>query len=72
MPTSRARQPKPDRRRALELLAGCGADGCTEAIVLAHGFTVDDMVELVRAALATGDRRPGVLASRPNGHGALP
>jgi hypothetical protein len=32
------RPPKPDRRRALELLASC-LDGCTEAIMLAHGFS---------------------------------
>jgi hypothetical protein len=46
------RLPKPDRRRALELLASC-PDGFTEAIMLAHGFTVAQMVELVRAGLAT-------------------
>jgi hypothetical protein len=45
---SRRRLPKPDRRRALELLASC-RDGCTEAIMLAHGFTIPLMVELVRA-----------------------
>jgi hypothetical protein len=39
MPTSRRYHgPKPDRRRALELLASC-PDGCTEAMMLAHGFT---------------------------------
>jgi len=32
----RRRGPKPDRRRALELLAA-SSDGCTEAITLAHG-----------------------------------
>ena len=37
-----------DRRRALALLAG-PRDSCTEAIMLAHGFTVDQMVELVSA-----------------------
>jgi len=31
--------PKPDRRRTLELLAS-RRDGCTEAIMIAHGFTV--------------------------------
>jgi hypothetical protein len=46
------RRPKPDRSRALELLASC-RDGCTEAIMLAHGFTVAQMVDLVRAGLAT-------------------
>jgi hypothetical protein len=46
------RVPKPDRRRALELLASW-RDGCTEAIMLAHGFSIDMMVELVNAGLAT-------------------
>jgi hypothetical protein len=39
----RRRRPKPDRRRALELLASCH-DGCTKAIKLAHGFSIDMMV----------------------------
>jgi hypothetical protein len=47
-----ASPPAPDRRRALELLASC-RDGCTEAMMLAHGFTIAQMVELVRAGLAT-------------------
>jgi hypothetical protein len=58
MPTPRPcrrRGPKPDRRRALELLASC-RDGCTEAIMLAHGFSIAQMVELVRAGLATAHR----------------
>ena len=33
------------RRQALKLLASC-RDGCTEAIMLAHGFTVEQMVDL--------------------------
>jgi hypothetical protein len=33
------------------LLASCH-DGCTEALMMAHGFTVEQMVELVRAGLA--------------------
>jgi hypothetical protein len=37
---ARRRGPKPDRRRALELLAA-SPDGYTEALMLAHGFTVD-------------------------------
>jgi len=45
--------PRPDRRpRGLELLASC-RDGRTESILLAHGFTVEQMVELLRAGLAT-------------------
>jgi hypothetical protein len=49
MPTKLRPRPKPDRRRALELLA----EGCSEAVLLAHGFTIEQMVELVRAGLAT-------------------
>jgi hypothetical protein len=41
---SSRRRPTPDRRRALELLASC-RDGCTEALLRAHGFA------LVRAGL---------------------
>jgi hypothetical protein len=48
----RRRAPKPDRRPALELLAG-SPHGCTEAMMLAHGFTIPQLVELVRAGLAT-------------------
>jgi hypothetical protein len=33
------RRPKPNRRRALELLASC-RDGCTEALLLARGFSI--------------------------------
>ena len=51
-PTRRRRGPKPDRRRALELLASCPG-GCTEAILVAHGFTVEQMAELVRDGLVT-------------------
>jgi hypothetical protein len=41
---------QPDRRRALELLAA-SRDGCTEAIMLAHGFTVELIVDLCIAGL---------------------
>jgi hypothetical protein len=51
-PCRRRHGPQPDRRRALELLAA-SRDGATEAIMIAHGFTVPQMVELVRAGLAT-------------------
>jgi hypothetical protein len=51
MPIKRRRGPTPDRR-ALELLASC-RDGCTEAMMFAHGFTGDLMVKLVREGLAT-------------------
>jgi hypothetical protein len=57
------RRRKPDRRRALELLASC-RDGCTEAMMFAHGFTIPHMVELVRAGLATATAERVVAASR--------
>ena len=53
MPThSRKRTPPATRRRALELLAA-SQDGCTEAILLAHGVTVKLLVGLIKARLAT-------------------
>jgi hypothetical protein len=55
MPTTysrRRRGQKRERRRALELLAA-SPDGCSEAIMLAHGFTVDFLVELIRTEMAT-------------------
>jgi hypothetical protein len=42
------------RRRALELLAGCGPEGCSEHVLRAHGFTVEQLAELVRSGLASG------------------
>jgi len=44
------RKSNTERRRALKLLAS-NADGCTEAIMLAHGFTVEFLVD-------NGPRRP--------------
>jgi hypothetical protein len=57
------RGPKPKRRRVLELLAA-SRDGCTEAIMLAHGFTIDLLVELVRAGLATAKAERVLAAGR--------
>jgi hypothetical protein len=39
-------------------------DGCTEAMMLAHGFTIPQMVELVRAGLATATAERVVAGSR--------
>jgi hypothetical protein len=55
---------KPDRVRALELLDGCGAEGCTEGLMLAHGFTIADVVELGRSGLAQDESRDGADHSR--------
>jgi hypothetical protein len=60
---NRRRGPKPDRRRALELLAS-SRDGCTEAILLAHGFTIKQIVELVHAGLATAHSQRVIVGRR--------
>jgi hypothetical protein len=39
-------------RRAIEHLAACG-DGCTEELMLAHGFSIPLMVELINGGLAS-------------------
>jgi hypothetical protein len=48
----RPRRPKPYLRRALALLAGSGSGGCTEPVMRMHGFTADQLAELVRAGFA--------------------
>jgi hypothetical protein len=58
------RGPKPDRRRALELLAA-SPDGCTEAIMLAHGFPVPLLVDLCIAGLASATPERMVAGARP-------
>ena len=53
MPSPRpSRPPKPHERRALALLAGCGSGGCTEHVMRMHGFTADQLAELVRVGFA--------------------
>jgi hypothetical protein len=47
------RLPRPTQRRALELLADAGRDGVAEGLMLANGTTIETMVALVRAGLAT-------------------
>jgi hypothetical protein len=49
---ARKRVPSPNRRRALELLAA-SPNGATEALLVAQGFTIDLLVELIRAGVAT-------------------
>jgi hypothetical protein len=63
MPRPLRRRPKPDRRRALEVLASC-RDGCTEALMRAHGFSVAQMIAPVRARLATATAERVVTGSR--------
>jgi hypothetical protein len=41
-----------DERRLLELLAE-SADGCTDALLRAHGFTLEVIINIVSTGLAT-------------------
>ena len=41
-------------------------DGCPEAMMLAHGFSIDMMVELVNAGLATATAERAIQKSRPH------
>jgi hypothetical protein len=53
MPSPRSlSRPKPYQRRALALLAGSGSGGCTERVMHMHGFTADQLAELVRVGFA--------------------
>jgi len=49
---SRAQRERSDPRRALRLLASA-PEGVTEALMLAHGFSVELLVDLCIAGLAT-------------------
>jgi hypothetical protein len=44
--------PSPDRRRALELLVD-SPNGCTEAVLLAHGLSRELLVDLIDDGFAT-------------------
>jgi len=46
--------PTTDERRLLEMLAA-SEDGATDALLLAQGFTLDLMVNLVHAGFVTAD-----------------
>jgi hypothetical protein len=56
--------PRPDRRRALELLAA-SPEGCIEALMLANGFPVEMLVELIRIGLASAQFTEYMLKCRP-------
>ena len=57
------RVPNSDRRRALELLADT-SHGMIDAMLLAYGFTVEQMVDLCAAGLATATPERMVVGGR--------
>jgi hypothetical protein len=60
---SRRRSPPATRRRALELLTA-SPDGCSEAIMVAHGFSVTQMVDLVHDGTARDCRQRTIEVAR--------
>jgi hypothetical protein len=54
----------PCRPRLAGVSAAGSRDGCTEAIMMAHGFTVEMPVDLVRAGLATAKAERVVAGGR--------
>jgi hypothetical protein len=44
---------RPEERRVLEILAAVGLRGCDGATLLAHGFRIDMVADLVHDGLAT-------------------
>ena len=61
---NRKRSPPARRRRALDLLAG-SRDGVPEALMLAHGFSIELLVELVRAGLVSATIESMVAGRHP-------
>jgi hypothetical protein len=55
LPPQLRREPslRPEERRALEILATVGLRGCDGATLLAHGFRIDMVADLVHDGLAT-------------------
>jgi hypothetical protein len=53
-----------DERRLLELLAAA-EEGCTEALLLAHGFAFANMFNVVKAGLATAQAERLHAAAQP-------
>src|SRR5260370_34554371 len=55
--TSPERHLSAKQRSALEILAAAGQRGCTGATLLAHGFSVEMLADLVHGGLATAQRQ---------------
>jgi hypothetical protein len=55
-----------DQREALRMLAGSPL-GCTESILMAHGFGIGTLHDLVSSGLATAERRSVRAGQRPVG-----
>jgi len=58
------RRPGKDEREVLLLLAD-SANGCRQSILMAHGFAIGMLRDLVRKSLATADQRSTRAGRRP-------
>jgi len=61
-PARPTRRLKAEQRRALQMLAGSGPSGATEAIMLAHGFSdelLDGITRVGLVVVTTGTVRAG-------------
>ena len=54
----------PDQLRALSILAA-SPNGCIEATLIAQGFTVDSLVELIEAGLVSAKTRRVIISRSP-------
>jgi hypothetical protein len=63
--SAQKRSLKAEQYRALRLLARGGSDGDTEAIMLAHGFTISMLGRLVFDGLVTATPDTVLAGSRP-------
>ncbi len=61
---SRERHLSAKQRWALEILAAAGLRGCTGATLLAHGFSVDMLADVVHEGLATAHRQTRTVGRR--------
>jgi hypothetical protein len=55
--TPRERHLGAKQRGALEILAAAALRGCTGVMLLAHGFSIDMLADLVHEGLATAHRQ---------------
>ncbi len=53
-----------EQRRALEILAAAGLQGCAGATLLGHGFRIDMLADLVGIGLARATRETVRLGNR--------
>jgi hypothetical protein len=64
MPAARRHRSRPTHIRALEVIGNSGHAGCTEALMMAHGFTVGLLAVLLREGLVAATTEHMVAGGR--------